>query len=157
MNILRSILAVLLLTIGVAVQADDYAYLTIEQKGGTNSVSISNIKNITFDETNMLINLTDGTQQQLPLAGLSKMFFSNEGTGIQAVGNTGSQASFMLKDGVLRVAGASGAVISLFDSNGRLVRSVTAREAQTEVSLSGLNKGVYIVKVGAQTKKMLNK
>ena len=62
-----------------------------------------------------------------------------------------------MKDGVLRVGGAEGSQISVYDANGRLVRSLTARKAETEVSLSGLTKGVYIVKVGPETKKMLNK
>jgi len=155
----RNILAAMLLMMGSSAFADDYAYLSIVQEGGQDNISISTIKNITFDSTNMLINLTNGTQQQLPLSGLSKMFFSGDGggTGIKAIGNGQSSASFLLKDGVLRVGGAEGSQISVYDANGRLVRSLTAREAETEVSLSGLTKGVYIVKVGTETKKMLNK
>ena len=157
MKNLRYMLAVLLLLVGVTAFADDYAYLSIVQTGEQSEVSISNIKNITFDDTNMIINLTDNSQQKLPLAGLSKMFFTNESTGIQSVAASAKQSNFVLKDGVLHVTGAQGANISVFDVNGKAVRSVTASKAETEINLSGLTKGIYIVRVGNQTKKVMNK
>ena len=157
MKNLRNILAAWLLMVGATAFADDYAYLSIVETGGQSEVSINNIKNITFDDTNMLINLTDGNQQKLPLSGLTKMFFSGESTSIQSVAANGKQTSFALKDGVLHVAGAQGANITVFDVNGKAVRNVIATRAETEINLSGLTKGVYIVRVGDQTKKILNK
>lgn len=157
MKNLRNILAALLLLVGGTSFADDYAYLSIVETDGQSEVSISNIKNITFDDTNMIINLTDGNQQKLALSGLTKMFFSDTSTGIQSVAANGKQNSFVLKDGVLHVTGAQGANISVFDVNGKAVRNVTASKAETEINLSGLTKGVYIVRVGNQTKKVLNK
>lgn len=158
MKTLRNMLAVLLLTVGGSAFADDYAYLSIMQTGEQSDVSISSIRNITFEADEMLIRLTDGSLQRLPLSGLTKMFFSGESTGIRPVAANGRMPGFRLKDGVLHVTGAQGAGISVYDANGKAVRSVTASEDETEMNLDGLSKGVYIVRVGSQTtKKVLNK
>lgn len=156
MKILRNLFASLLLLVSSVVLADDYAYLTVVQTGAQTNFSISNIKNITFDDSNMLLNLNDNTQQKLPLSELSKMFFSNTGeTGIMSVGS--QQSAFSLKDGVLHIKGAKGSNVTIYDMSGKAVRNVTVREDDTQVNLSGLTKGAYIVKVGAEAKKFMNK
>ena len=86
MKTIRTILAAMLLTISGTVFADDYAYLSIEQTSGVTSYSISSINKITFDESNMVLNLTNGTQQKLPLAGLSRMFFQADPSGVTTIG-----------------------------------------------------------------------
>ena len=84
------------------------------------------------------------------------MFFSNSGeTGILNVGN--QQSAFSLKDGVLHIKGAKGSNVTIYDMSGKAVRNVTVREDDTQVNLSGLTKGAYIVKVGGEARKFMNK
>ena len=136
--------------------ADDYAYLTIDQTSGETSFAVSNINKITFNENNMVLHLTDGKQATLPLSQLSKLFFSDkDATGIASIGI--EQSSISIQEGVLRVKADRGATVAIYDAGGRAVRMVQAGDKETEVNLSGMVKGVYIVKVGNQTKKVMNK
>jgi hypothetical protein len=156
MKTLKNIMMALLLTVSGTAMADDYAYLTIDQTGGETSFAVSNIAKITFDANNMVLHLTDGTQTTLPLAQLSKMFFADkDATGIATIGT--QQSGISIKDGVLRVSAEQGATVAIYDAGGRAVRMLKAGEKETEVNLNGMVKGVYIVKVGTQTKKVMNK
>ncbi len=145
----------LLLATSSVASADELGYLSIVQTEGQTDFSVSKIKNITFDKTNMLVNLTDGAQQKLPLSGLTKMFFSATPTGVQSIGT--SRSAFTVREGVLHVKNASGTHVAIYDMNGNTVREVTLRASETEVNLSGLTKGAYIVRVGDQAKKIVNK
>ncbi len=155
MKFLRSVFISFLLAICCQVSANGYGYLCITQTAGQTNFTVSDIKNITFDESNMLINLTDGSQEKLPLSGLTKMFFTGEPTGVQRIGT--SHSAFTIKDGVLHVKDANGTHVTIYDMNGKAVRDVTLQQSETEMNLSGLTRGVYIVKVGSQAKKITNK
>lgn len=154
MNILRNIIAAILTTVTTTVAADSYAYLTIAQTGGSTDVSVSSIKKITFDENNIVLNMTDGSQNKLPLANVTKMFFSESSSGIETVEG---KSAFSLKDGVLCVKGLQGSHIAIYDMSGKIVRTATLNQAETEINVSGMQQGAYIVKVGDQTKKIINK
>lgn len=146
----------MLLTISATAMADDYAYLNVTQTdGGENSFTVSKISKITFSSTNMIVTLTDGTTSELPLASLNKMFFTDESTGIASLTTNGSQIS--LSDGTLHVNAPKGSVVSLYNMEGKMLRTVTAQGEDTQISVSGLTKGVYIIKVGNQSKKIMNK
>lgn len=156
MKKLRNIFLSLLLAVSATAVADEYAYLTISQDGSETSIAVSSIDHITFDSSNMVLHLTNGTEQKMPLSNLSKMFFTENGTnGIATI--SGNQSNISLKDGVLYVKNVPGSTVTVYNTGGQIVRKVTARETETEVNLSGLIKGVYIVKVGTETKKIMNK
>ena len=153
MKTIRTLLALLLLTIGcVTASADDYQYLTISGSGSENSFSVSKIQKITFEATNMVLTMTDGSEQRLPLAGLEKMFFAATPSGI-AVVNT-AQSKMQFSGGMLRATVAPGEAITVYSMKGEKVFS--ANESGS-FDLSGLSRGIYIVKVGNETRKVMNK
>ncbi len=152
MKILRKIFAIgMLMTCSLA-HADNYAYLTIGQEGGQTSVQVSQISKITFDADNMIIHLTDGTTQQMPLATLSKMFFTGTNQGIAAV--SASKDVISLDGTTLRLQLADGEQAAIYDLRG--VQVFTANES-VEFQTSNLRKGVYIVRVGNMTKKIMTR
>ena len=137
MKTFRTLIAALLLATGsITALADDYQYLTISGSGSENSFSVSKIQKITFEASNMVLVMTDGTEQRLPLAGLEKMFFATSPSGIATISTTQSKMQF--SDGVLRATVAAGETIAVYD-------------------LSNLQRGVYIIKVGTETRKVVNK
>lgn len=152
MKKLRTYLASLLIMAGaVTAQADDYKYLSIAQdNGGAVDFSITNISRITFDASNMIVHLSDGSTQSLPLSNLQRMFFSTTPSGIQSV--TQSRMSF--SGGVLRADIAAGERIEIYDMGGQRVFS--SNQSGT-FDLTTLTKGIYIVKVGSETRKVVNK
>ena len=78
MNTIRTFLASLCLFLcSASAVADSYQYLTVSGSGGETSFSVSSIKKITFDTADMVLHLSDGTEQRLALSGLEKMFFAS--------------------------------------------------------------------------------
>ena len=156
MSKLRNMVLAWLMATTTVAMADDYAYLTIDEEGSETSFAISEISKITFDETNMLLTLTNGATQKLPLQGLSKMFFSANGqSAIHPV--MASQARIRLSGGVIHVEAEPGSVVTLYNISGQSVQTVTATGGDTQLNVSGMRKGVYIVKVGNETKKIMNR
>ena len=155
MKTIKTLIMAAMMAVGTTAMADDYAYLTVNQESGETSFAISNISKITFDATNMIVALSDGTTQELPLAGLNKMFFTAESTGIATA--TNKQSQIRLIDGTLHVSAPRGAVVTLYNIEGKTVRTVTSQGDDTQLNVNGLTKGVYIVKVGTETKKIMNK
>lgn len=152
MNILRNFFAIgFFMTCSLA-HADNYAYLTIGQEGGQTSVQVSQIDKITFDANNINIHLTDGTTQQMPLASLSKMFFTGSNQGIATV--SASKEVISLDGTTLRLRLADGEQAAIYDLGG--VQVFTANES-VEFQTSNLRRGVYIVRVGNKTKKIMTR
>ena len=152
MKTLRNIIASVMLATASIAMADDYQYLTVSQNDGETSFKVSNIQKITFDNSDMVIQLTDGSTERLPLVSLSKMFFSEESSGIAAIGTTKSKIQF--SNGMLRADIARGEAVVLYSMKGE--KMFSANESGT-YDLSGLTKGVYIIKVGTESRKVINK
>ena len=153
MKSLGNIIAALMLILcAQTAMADDYAFLNISGEGGENSFRLSQIGKITFGTTDMTVHLTDGSQQQLPLAGLEKMFFSE--TSSQGVTTTFGLQKISIGDGMLRLQLDEGENAYIYNAGGRLVYS-TNRSGT--VQIDNLGKGVYIVRVGNAVKKVMTK
>ncbi len=153
---LHNIIVPLLLLVSSAVMADNFAYLSIVHTDGQTDFSISSIQKITFSDGNMVINLSDGTEQKLPMTSLSRMFFSTNGTdGVSVLENQNS--TFQLKEGMLKILSPKGDFINIYDMNGRVVRSVPVHSEETSIDLKGLEKGVYIVRTKSESRKFENK
>lgn len=154
MKLIKNMLFAMVIAIASPAQADNYGYLTVAANGSDTNYELSGISKITFDETNMIL-WNGGTKTaEIPLASLDKMFFSGT-SGISAV--TGSATTMRLNDGILRVTAPTGSRITLYNIKGQLLKEVTASGEETEVNLRGLlTKGVYIVKVGNETRKLMN-
>ena len=153
MKTIRTLIAALLLATGsITALADDYQYLSISGSGSENSFSVSKIQKITFEASNMVLVMTDGTEQRLPLAGLEKMFFATSPSGIATISTTQSKMQF--SDGVLRATVAAGETIAVYNMKGEKVFSANDSGSY---DLSNLQRGVYIVKVGSETRKVVNK
>lgn len=156
MKKIRTLLLSMFLAIGTSAIADNYSYLTIDKNDGETSFSLSEIKKITFEGSNMIITMTDGSTQQLPLASLNKMFFSETGlTAINPANKTNEQ--IQLIDGIIHVNAPAGSMVTLYAINGQMVKNIAATGEDTQINVSNMTKGIYIVKVGKQAKKIMNK
>jgi hypothetical protein len=141
-----------MLTLGMNAMADNYAYLTVGQDEGETSVEVSQVDKITFDASNMVIHLSDGNEQSLPLGSLSRMFFSETSQGIFALQTSRDKIKY--EDGCLRLQLADGERAVIYNMKGEMVYTTNR---STEVTLDNLHKGVYIVRVGNETKKIMSR
>ena len=153
---MRTMLLGLLTSVCTVAMADDYAYLTIAQDGGESSFAVNEISKITFDATNMIVTLSNGTTQKFPLSGLNKMFFSENG--LSAIAEARASQSHIRLEGVtLHVKASQGEAVTLYNMNGQSVMQEVAQGDDTQLNLSNLKRGVYIVKVGTVTKKVMSR
>ena len=151
---IRNLFLTLAMTVSLTAAADDYAYLRVDGTDGENVFTVSQIDRITFDNQNMVLTLTDGTQNTLPLASLSRMFFTQSSeTGISLVRNGG----FRIENGVLYIDSKSGSQVTLYNIGGQVVRQFTTNADKAELNIGGLKQGVYIIKVNGQTQKFMHK
>lgn len=153
MRYLRNIFAATLLAMSTPVMADDFSFLNISQEGGETSFQVSQIERITFDSGYMIVHLTGGTTQKLELSGLQKMIFS--ATGSQGIGSIATEGNKMhIADGQLRFQLEENEKAYIYNMKGEMV--YTANRSGV-FQLDNLKKGVYIVRVGNATKKVMTK
>jgi len=152
-NKLKSLLLSLMLFAGLSATADNYAYLTITQDGANTDYTISTIDKITFDNTDMVLHMTNGNQERLPMADLQKMYFSQGATSI-AKTKAESLSHISIDGNVLRVQVGQGESVTLYNIKGEQLLSTNH---DTTIDLQRLPQGVYIAKMGSQTAKFITK
>jgi len=150
-----TLILTLLFALAGPTAADEYAYITVSQTSGNVDFSVEKIQKITFDASNMNVVLTDGSVESLPLSMLRSMFFSTNPTDIDNL-VTGKD-TFAFSGGTLRVKGAGGQQVTLYNMKGEVLTTVTTGEREAAINLSGLKTGVYIVKVGNETRKVMTR
>lgn len=159
MNVKSIFLFCLLIMAGIVSRADDYSYLTIQKNNTGNdesSVALSSLSKITF--SNGAMSLYDASGNRLgiyTLSDLNLMYFSNSATAVESL--SVNSESVVLQNGILKINSSAGSKISLFQSSGALVKSLSASDAESEINMSSLPKGIYLLKVNDQVTKVLNK
>lgn len=139
----------------IQAKADGFAFLTVSKNGETIDYKVSDIRKITFDETNMILNLTNGDTEILPFSVLTEMTIGDGSTGISLVGM--DKTGLELKNGSLSVDMKDDGTVILYDSAGKKRFSQRVKAGKNSISVSHLPKGVYIVKVNGDKQKFLNK
>ncbi len=135
---------------GSAASADNFQYLTVSTQDSETSYELSQISKITFSEANMILTLSNGTTQELPLAQLQKMFFSDDASSIASMGSAKSKVT--MNGGTVYIDVADGERVTIYNIGGTELLSTTST-----MSTSSLPRGVYIIRMGNETKKLLNK
>ncbi|MBR1594046.1 MAG: hypothetical protein IJ692_00020 [Alloprevotella sp.] len=121
----------LALPFGVAM-ADDLPYMTFETSdGGSKTISVEGLK-ITFSDGTMTAQNTD-TEYSVPVASLTKMYFASTNTGIAEVGD----------------APVMGEVYNL--------QGIRVGTAAPTGDIQGVPTGVYVIKRGGVTRKVVVK
>ena len=137
----------------ITAAADNYTYLTISQNQGEKSYTVSSIDKITFDSSDMIISMTSGATERLPLSGLSTMFFANDPAGMATIG-AAPASQITISDGTLRVTVGRGEKFTLYNLKGDALYSSAA---DVTIDLKNLRQGVYIVKVGNEARKVMTR
>lgn len=131
----------MLLVSGLAMPclADEVPALNITQGEGESQVELSTILSIKYTETDMVINLKDGSQHTFALDEITVMQLGQMTvTALRELVTTMGEGTYVLSD-------LGGKVVS--KGNARVGESVTLPT----------KKGVYVLKVGDKTKKILVK
>lgn len=143
-------MAALLLTLSVSAQT--YSYLTVKMSNGTEqSLKLDGLK-LTFDGSTLTAANSEETAN-FTLANLATMYFSVNPTGIDAVTTPAAATSF--KAGRLIVDAPAGTSVSVYNVAGQLVGKYNKATNGAEQLGSNFEHGVYIVRAGSNTSKLL--
>jgi len=140
---MKSLVLFLLMAMGaVSASAQSYNYLTLQQIGGDEqSLSISGLK-IIFSNGNLVA--TNGAQTAtIPLEKMQKMYFAATATGISTAADEAA-VSVSIEGGKLIVNAPKGSSVQLYGVDGRQLSPNAT-----------LNRGVYVVRVGGKSFKLL--
>lgn len=135
-------------------RAEDYRYLTIQTTDATESSHALNGLVLTFDAGNLIAAL-DGSRTTYALSTLDKMYLTSAPTAIRSAET--SRTAVSLDRGTLTIKAPTGTQARVFDSQGRMVMSTRIGADGIAMSLGSLTPGIYIVKAGNQTSKILVK
>ena len=150
MRILSFIVALLAAT---TISAQRLDYLTLRLLNGNEySLNIASGATLTFSGNN-LIGQGGGKQVTLTLADLDALFFATEATGIEDVSSATISATF--SNGALNVLAPAGSAVGVYNLDGRKIATLTKSTDGNERFSLPLTKGIYVVRVGQQTFKLL--
>lgn len=125
---------------------------TITVNGTT--VTGKTVASISFEGDNAVVVYSDNSKDTSPIEQV-KISFAYSTTGIKNV----SVFNFNgIVDGQLRLNGLkAGASVTVFDTAGKVQTRAIAAEGETVVDVSGLQRGVYMVRAGEQVVKFMKK
>lgn len=157
----RNYLQALALLVGagwaaVPAQADDYAYLTLQYGGMQESVVLTAVKKITFGSGTMQL-VTDAGTSSYALGTMEKLFFSAVPTAVKAAPEA-SEGTLDYDARAARLtvgAGAAARRLAVYSLNGTRVKEQAVPAGGAEVSVADLARGLYVVKMGGQTLKIV--
>ena len=135
----------LIMLLGLPVFAADVIY--VRQTTGDTQFSISNIKEITFPSGSVVMTMSDGLSKTYSSSTFVSLRFDGKiNVGVEGVEDGVNEIVY---DGVIVKAPQEG--ISVYSTDGRLVLS----SEESIVDVSSLTSGVYIVKAGGLTSKIV--
>ncbi len=145
MRKILSVAAVLLLMSVSFAKAESKQTLTIN---GQTVESV--VTRITFEGDNVVLHFKGGESQTADMDAVVLGFEYSPTTAISVLRGT--------VDNYLNLAGLDeGTVVSIYDAQGKLVRTTTVREAKAVLSVSTLRSGVYVLKAGRRIVKFNKK
>ena len=144
----KTLLAALLLLVGTSMMADNFQYLTLTYGNNEHNISLPIVQRISFEEDYLVVTTSESTHRY-PLTILDKITFTESATAIEAMPEQLENLSY--KDGTLAVKGDG--LLRVYGSNGALVSIANVKEG-ANISLDKLPAGVYIVRMGDKTIKV---
>ena len=145
MRKILSLVVVLLLTAVSLAKAGNKQQLTINGQTVQNVVT-----RITFEGDNVVLYFIDSQSQTVDMDAVVLGFNYSPTTSISVLRGT--------VDNSLNLEGLDeDTMVSVYDAQGKLVATTTAREAKAVLSVSTLKSGVYVLKAGRQVVKFIKK
>ncbi|MBQ9076766.1 MAG: T9SS type A sorting domain-containing protein [Muribaculaceae bacterium] len=143
----------LIVTISLFVAMASFAAdnLIVRQKSGDTAVALSSVKEITFPaEGGVKISMSDGSSQVYAHENLYSLRFNGEVSGVSTADIANEEGGIVYDGSTVSVAGEN-TKISVYSLDGsQIVKGVSPC-----VDVTHLPSGVYIVKAGCQTAKIV--
>ncbi len=148
-NMKKTLIAATLALCCITALADDYNYMTVSTSTSDRSIRLATIQKITFESGNVVVTTSQGIET-FPQDEMREIVFEDSPTDI---------ATLQAESGMLKVTGGVLTVgrqglLCIYTPNGTL-HSMTRTEADSQIELSALPQGVYIIKLNNETIKYI--
>ena len=152
---MKEILPIILFAIATASPVSAQQML-IEKVGYENEIiSLNNLKQITFDGTTVNIEQTDGRTSSTSMEYIDRISFGDF-TSIDDVESNEALVNYISRDEISTNCG-TGTGITLYSVTGISLLDVRSEADRKQISIANLPKGIYILKVGEQTVKIVKR
>lgn len=127
--------------------------LVVESSGETTELPLGKITSIKYDGDRMVVNSADGSSLGWETADIATVLFSTATTGIDGVGSEMVKFS----SGVLHVSAPAGTPVRIYSANGLFVAETVVAEGGVDIDMRLQLKGGYIVNIGKDFFKLINR
>jgi hypothetical protein len=155
-NTLRLLAAALLLTAAATTRAD-YTSLTVKETAGTwTSFGLKGLK-VTFSADNITVANTE-MKQTYPIGDVWSLQLTDLPTGINGATTDGQSSDFIVSTdrGRISVTAQPGTPVRVYSATGQLCATLNI-DGGTPAAIGNLAPGIYIVRAGNQTQKLVIK
>lgn len=149
-------LAAALLLAAAATTRADYVSLTVKETAGTwTSFGLNGLK-VTFSADNITVSNPEMTQT-FPVSDVWSLQLTDLPTGVSGAAAHGQQSSLVVSTGRGRisVSAAPGAVVRVYSATGQQCATLRIGSSGTSASVGNLAPGVYILRAGNETRKLV--
>lgn len=146
----RTLLAIFLLAISGPIVAQD---MTIDKKDGQ-SVEVGNLSKLSFSDDSITVTADDGKSQSYSNSSIEKLRFG-QATQVAPVKAIDGKLEYSVQNLAAVVRDSKGETLSIFNLSGKAVLEKSITADSQDIDLSGLAKGVYLLRLGSKTVKIV--
>lgn len=121
--------------------------------GGTTELSIGELRKLSFEGSNMIATYNSGNRDSYAMSAIGKLQFDGS-LAVQPVSLMEDHISYSASIGQAQVLGSKGQNLSVYSVSGSKLLDLRIDSDEETVDLSGLQKGVYLLKLGSRTIKI---
>lgn len=127
--------------------------------GSSQTTVLSTIRKITFSGSSMVLNMTAGTSQSIDESLISLMQFTDITSAIEDISASGNAVHVFPNpaQNYIRVANISTeqTAYTLYSAEGRALINGTLASADSQIDVSTLSKGLYVIRINNSTLKFM--
>ena len=131
--------------------------MVVETAGQENKVfSLESLKQITFDDTTVNIEQTDGTKSSASMGDIERIYFGDFSSISDINALSGNLVEYISHDEIA-INSEAGSTITIYGLTGTQLLTRRINTQGEAVSIAGLPQGIYIVKANGRTTKIIKR
>jgi len=147
-------LGLALLAAGQLMVAQTFNMIAVSADGKETTCAVSAVQKVVFENNTMTVKTNDGD-----VTNISCIKFSEQGGGDGIINVKSESSIFVFPNPVSETLTVSGvkkdAIIQLYNLSGALLQTVISQENATNINVSNLQQGIYLLRVDAQVIKFI--
>lgn len=132
-------------------------HMVVETAGQENKVfSLESLKQITFDDTTVNIEQTDGTKSSASMGDIERIYFGDFSSISDINALSGNLVEYISHDEIA-INSEAGSTITIYGLTGTQLLTRRIDTQGEAISIAGLPQGIYIVKANGCTTKIIKR